>query len=79
MRRWARWAAAIVLLLIALAIAAVCILSLPQFGGKLDSAELERARHNPQFHDGKFANVIPQAAYRWAEIWQMLGRTGAGH
>lgn len=61
--------------LIALALpvwmAASHVLSLPQFGGKLDGVQLERAHHNPQYHDGKFVNVIPQAAYRWAEIWQM--------
>lgn len=48
------------------------VLSLPQFGGSLDGKTLERARHNAQFHDGKFVNVIPQAGYTWAEIREMF-------
>ena len=63
--------ALVVLVLPGVAVAGY-VLSLPQFGGKLEGEELEQAHHNAHYHDGKFANVVPQAGYRWAEIWQMF-------
>lgn len=71
MKRFAILGTLATLLLLAI-VAASYVLSLPQFGGKLDGQELERARHNAHFHDGRFVNIIPQAGYQWAEIWQMF-------
>ncbi len=48
------------------------VLSLPQFGGKLEGDRLARARANPHYRDGKFVNQVPQAAYRPGDGWNML-------
>jgi L-ascorbate metabolism protein UlaG (beta-lactamase superfamily) len=63
--RLARWslrgaAALLVLALIVFAGGAI-VLSLPQFGGKLEGARLQRAQANPQFRDGRFVNLQPEA------------------
>jgi len=54
------------------AAAAAYILSLPQFGGRLEGERLARARNNPQYRDGKFVNVVPQASYRPGDVWAMF-------
>ena len=61
--------AAAVLLLAAMA---AWVLSLPQFGAKLTGDRLARARANPLYHDGKFANPLPPAAYRAADVWALI-------
>lgn len=50
----------------------VWVLSLPQFGGRLDGGRLARARANPHFHDGRFVNPLPPAGYTWADAWNLL-------
>lgn len=57
MKRWRQ--VALVLLLIVVGVAAVLLYStewLASFGGRVRGARLERARHSPQFADGKFRN-----------------------
>lgn len=71
MKRFAILGTLAALLLLGVA-ATSYVLSLPQFGGKLQGDELERARHNAHYSDGKFVNVVPQAGYQWSEIWQMF-------
>ena len=61
-------------LMVALLIAASAayVLSLPQFGGKLEGDRLARARANPHYRDGKFVNPLPPASYRLADAWEIL-------
>jgi len=73
--RWkvVRWLIAGVLVLALLvAVAAAFVLSLPQFGGKLDGERLARARANPMYRDGKFVNAQPSASYTAADVWAMV-------
>ncbi len=56
-----------VAILIAVVAIAPLVLSLPQFGGELAGERLARARVNPLYHDGKFANPLPPASYTWAD------------
>ena len=72
---------AIVLLLLFLAVAAVLLWStqwLASFGGRLEGARLERARHSPQFHDGKFRNAqksrMLTTSYRQMLRRQLFGK-----
>jgi L-ascorbate metabolism protein UlaG (beta-lactamase superfamily) len=58
---------AVVVLIAVVAIATPLVLSLPQFGGELTGTRLARARANPQYRDGKFANPLPPASYTWAD------------
>jgi len=61
----ARWVvrSIVVLALVAavLAAAAWAVLSLPQFGAPMAGARLERARANPQYREGRFVNLEPEA------------------
>ena len=51
--RW-RWLFGSALALVLLAGAVTTwVLSLPQFGGRLDGERLARARANPHYHDGR--------------------------
>ncbi|MES3003663.1 MAG: MBL fold metallo-hydrolase [Pseudomonadota bacterium] len=38
------------------------VLSQPQFGAPMTGARLARAQANPQYHDGRFVNLEPEAA-----------------
>ena len=64
-RRWP-----LVLLGIAgvLGVAATAILSLPTFGARASGERLARMQANPHFHDGRFVNDQPPAAYTFAEV-----------
>ena len=61
----ARWVARSIVVLVlvaaALATAAWAVLSLPQFGAPMAGARLERARANPQYREGRFVNLEPEA------------------
>jgi L-ascorbate metabolism protein UlaG (beta-lactamase superfamily) len=48
------------------------VLSLPPFGGRLDGARIERARANPQFVNGGFVNVQPEAPTDLATLGDYL-------
>jgi len=64
-------ALALIALLLVAAIA--WVLSWPAFGGApLEGERLARARANPQFRDGRFVNVVPQAQRQWSDTWTML-------
>ena len=64
-RRWP-----LVLLGIAgvIGVAATAILSLPTFGARASGERLARMQANPHFHDGRFVNDQPPAAYTFAEV-----------
>jgi L-ascorbate metabolism protein UlaG (beta-lactamase superfamily) len=70
-RRWRWWIGALLVVMLLLA-AAVAVLSLPQFGGKLSGDRLARARASAQFAGGKFANPLPPASYQFTDVWNLL-------
>jgi L-ascorbate metabolism protein UlaG (beta-lactamase superfamily) len=55
------------------------VLSLPQFGGRLEGDRLARARANPQYRDGGFVNPRPPAGYRFADVRELLAGQFLGH
>src|SRR4051794_7334339 len=64
-RRLGRWlvrmAVALAALVVVLVVAAWVVLSQPQFGAPMAGARLARALANPQYHDGRFVNLQPEA------------------
>ena len=56
----------------ALFVAAMLVLSGPQFGAPLSAEQRVRARANPHYHGSHFVNDIPPAAYRLSEVWTLL-------
>ena len=80
--RLARWllratvaVAATVLVLIAVGWA---VLSLPQFGGPLEGARLQRAQANALYRDGRFTNVEPETPTSAAAMGDYLVRQFSG-
>jgi L-ascorbate metabolism protein UlaG (beta-lactamase superfamily) len=65
---------AIVLLALAalIAVATPLVLSLPPFGGELSGERLARARANPLYRDGAFANPLPPASYTWSDVRNLV-------
>lgn len=71
-RRSVRIVVVLATLLAVLAAAGWAVLQLPQFGAAMSGARLERAKANPQFRDGRFVNVQPEApASPWAMVEYM--------
>ena len=63
--------------------AAWAVLSLPQFGADLSGERLARAKANPQYREGRFVNLEPEAAtslraLESAAIGDGVVRTGEG-
>jgi len=59
--RWLLRGAGVLAALAAVLVAAGCgVLSQPQFGASMTGARLERAKANPQYHDGRFVNLQPE-------------------
>jgi L-ascorbate metabolism protein UlaG (beta-lactamase superfamily) len=56
-----RAAAAAAVLFIVIAGLGYAVLSHPQFGAPMTGARLERAKANPQYKDGRFVNLEPEA------------------
>ena len=54
------------------------VLALPPFGGKIEGARLERARANPQYRDGAFANVDPDTPSGLAGLASYMVRQFSG-
>jgi hypothetical protein len=67
-RAWRTIVFALVTLVVLVALATPWVLSLPPFGGELSGERLARARANPLYHDGAFANPLPPAAYTWDDV-----------
>ena len=74
----ARWIVrtAIVLAAVVAMFAAVgwAVLSLPQFGAPMSGARLERAKANPQYRDGRFVNLQPEAPTSLAAVGDYIVR-----
>lgn len=71
-RWWRRLLLALVLLSLLVGAATAWVLSLPQFGARLEGERLTRAHANPQFREARFVNQVPQASYRAADVWAIL-------
>ena len=80
--RVARWfvRAAIVLAAIVAVLVAGgwAILSQPQFGARMSGARLERATANPQYRDGRFVNLEPEAPTSVAALGDYMVRQFSG-
>lgn len=77
--RWVvRGAIVIAVLAAVLAAAGWAVLSQPQFGAPMTGARLERARANPQYRDGRFVNVQPEAPTTIAAMGDYLVRQFSG-
>src|SRR5689334_5408622 len=77
--RWLRRTAiALAVLVAAIVVAGWAVLSQPQFGARMSGARLERAKANPQYRDGRFVNVQPEAPTTFADIRVYLVRQLSG-
>jgi L-ascorbate metabolism protein UlaG (beta-lactamase superfamily) len=78
-RRWLlRSAIALAALAAVLVAAAWAVLSQPQFGARMQGARLERAKANPQYRDGRFVNLQPEAPTSLAAVGDYLVRQFSG-
>jgi L-ascorbate metabolism protein UlaG (beta-lactamase superfamily) len=60
--RWLARAILVLAVVAAVLVAAGCaVLSLPQFGATMEGARLARAQANPQYREGRFVNLEPEA------------------
>lgn len=50
----------------------------PSFGASVSGERLKTAEASPHFHDGKFANTIPQAPYAVDQAWNLLKKQFGG-
>lgn len=71
-RRLVLLAAVLLVLAIVVFVTASYLLSLPQFGAPMSATQLLRARANAHYHEDRFANELPPAAYRAADVWTLL-------
>lgn len=79
MRKWTqRLLLAGTVLVAVVVVATPLVLSLPQFGGKLEGERMARVRANPHHRDGAFVNPVPQAERSWADTWLLLRRSVVG-
>lgn len=62
----------IAVVLLAIVAGAAVVLSLPQFGGELAGERLARARANPLYKDGAFANPLAPAGYTADDVWALI-------
>ncbi len=80
--RLARWFVRTAIVLAAalavLTAAGWAVLSLPQFGARMSGARLERAKANPQYRDGRFVNLQPEAPTRLAALGDYIVRQFSG-
>jgi L-ascorbate metabolism protein UlaG (beta-lactamase superfamily) len=81
--RLARWqlrtAVVLAVLVVVLAVAGWAVLQQPQFGARMSGARLERAKANPQYRDGRFVNVQPEAPTGAAAIGDYIARQFSGN
>jgi len=77
--RWlVRVLAVLAVVAVALVVAGSIVLSLPQFGAGMAGARLERAQVNPQYRDGRFVNVVPEAPTSFADLREYAVRQFSG-
>jgi L-ascorbate metabolism protein UlaG (beta-lactamase superfamily) len=74
------WRALVVLVVVAagLAAAGAYVLAQPPFGARMAGARLERAKANPQYRDGRFVNVQPEAKTTPADLGAYAVRQFSG-
>jgi L-ascorbate metabolism protein UlaG (beta-lactamase superfamily) len=81
--RLARWllrtAIVLVALVAVLAAAGWVVLQQPQFGARMSGARLERAKANPQYRDGRFVNVQPEAPSGMAALGDYIVHQFSGN
>jgi L-ascorbate metabolism protein UlaG (beta-lactamase superfamily) len=78
--RWLlRLTIAMVALATVLAAAGWAVLSQPQFGARMAGARLERAKLNPQYREGRFVNVQPEAPTSLASLGDYVVRQFSGN
>ena len=78
-RRFVRTAVVLAALVAVLAAAGWAVLSLPPFGAPLSGARLERAKANPQYRDGHFVNLQPEAPTSLAALGDYIVRQFSGN
>ncbi len=61
-----------------LAAAGCGVLSQPQFGAPMTGARLERAKANPQYHDGRFVNLQPETPSGFGSLFGYMVRQFSG-
>jgi len=76
--RLVRGTIVVAMLAVVVAGAAWAVLSQPQFGARMSGARLERAKANPQYRDGRFVNVQPEAPTRLAALGEYVVRQFSG-
>jgi L-ascorbate metabolism protein UlaG (beta-lactamase superfamily) len=69
---WRVTGLALLALILLIAVAAPLVLMLPPFGGELSGERLARARANPLYRDGAFANPLPPASYTWDDVRNLI-------
>ncbi len=70
----------IVLLLLVLIGALSAFMSFwPSFGASVSGERLKTAEASSHFHDGKFANTVPQAPYAVGQAWDLLKKQFGGN
>src|SRR5262245_19727851 len=78
-RRLVRTALVLAALAAVLGAAGWAVLQLPQFGAPMSGARLERAKANPQYRDGRFVNLEPEAPSGLASLGSYVVRQFQGH
>lgn len=71
-RRWRRILAGLLAGVAVPAAVTAWVLTWPVFGGRLEGERLKRAQASPQYRDDRFHNHVPQAAYTWANVQDLL-------
>jgi len=77
-RRVVRVLVALAIVAGAVVVAGWIVLSQPQFGARMEGARLERAKANPQYRDGRFVNVVPEAPTSFADLREYAVRQFSG-
>ncbi|HEX6705591.1 MAG TPA: MBL fold metallo-hydrolase [Albitalea sp.] len=78
--RWLVWSGIVLAALVALlAATAWVVLSQPQFGARMSGARLERAKAHPQYRDGRFVNLQPEAPTGIAALGDYIVRQFSGN
>jgi len=81
--RLPRWLVrTVMVLVVAMAVFAAvgwAVLQQPQFGARMSGARLERAKANPQYRDGRFVNLQPEAPSGIAALADYMVRQFSGN
>jgi len=78
-RRLSRAGIVLAAIVSVLAAAGWVVLSQPQFGARMSGARLERAKANPQYRDGRFVNLQPEAPTSVVALGDYIVRQFSGN